>query len=482
MRRAASVVAAVALLGGCARVALEAPRTGATAGDELEAFASFVVVAHPDPFRFVTADAWGALVTEEATRLRADESPSDLTVGRAFQRVAASLHDSHMAVAQPAFQPGYEGAVSFLPFVVARVGDEVFVDASIAPLAVGTTIEVIDGRPIEAILEALSGLAIHDGVNDAARRRAVEDGFVPLYHLAFGMAPSYAITLRSSDGTVETATSSGISRDAYVGLGAQRRSSRMLGRTSELPWPTLERLERIDGATCHLRLPTFGVADTDDYEARLDTIVADAVTCTRLILDLRGNEGGYRTLGIALANHLVDVDYVQWSSSAVRILAIPPEHRAAVAPLFGSSLDRLDAYPRDESSGVHRLSGDPLAPRMTPESPRITAALALFVDGATDSAANELVLAVRSVRPDAILVGEEIGGGCVGHVGELPVSYTSPVFRVGVAMSLIRIEHVSVSGCADGHGLLPDLPVAYSADDFVTGTDPYRIAIASAWP
>lgn len=480
MRRLASIASALALVTACARPAGAPPRTGATAGDELEAFASFVRDVHPDPFRFVSADVFSAIVDDEASRLRAEETPGDLVVGRAFQRVAASLHDAHVAVAQPAYQPGYAGEVSFLPFVVAIVGDAVLVDAASDAVPDGTAVVTIDGEPIDAIRDAIAELAIYDGSSATARARVIAEQFVPLYHLVRGMRPSYAIVLRMPDGTLTSATWTGVSRDRIDELASTRRSDLMRGRTSGVSWPTLE---RIAPATCHLRLPSFGVADAADYEARLDAIVADAVSCARLFVDLRGNEGGYRTLGVALANHLVDVDYVQWRSSSVRVRAIPSEYRDAVAPLFGVSLDRLAAFPSEtDGDGVHRLDGDPLAGGMHPKTPRLTASLALFVDGATNSAANEFVLAIRSVRPDAVLIGEEIGGGCEGHVGELPVAYTTPSYGVSVAMSLIRIDHVAVDGCTSGRGLVPDVPVAYSGGDFVTGNDPYVVVASSLFP
>jgi C-terminal processing protease CtpA/Prc len=103
-----------------------------------------------------------------------------------------------------------------------------------------------------------------------------------------------------------------------------------------------------------------------------------------------------------------------------------------------------------------------------------------LVDGRTNSAANELVIALKHARPDAIIVGEEAGGACAEHVGELPTTWTTPTFGVTVLMSIIRLEHVSVPGCQPGRGLEPNVPVRYTRADFEAGRDPYEEAVRLA--
>lgn len=166
---------------------------------------------------------------------------------------------------------------------------------------------------------------------------------------------------------------------------------------------------------------------------------------------------------------------------AAFVEAVPRPFRERVTPLYGASLDLLRAYPGEAVDGLHVREGDPLAALMTPATPRLLARLAVFVDGHTNSAANELLLALRATRPDAVVLGEEVGGECERHVGELPVAYVTPVYGVAVALSLIRIEHAAVPGCQLGHGLTPDVPVSYTRGDFVDGRDPYVAALDAVW-
>ncbi|MCA9575467.1 MAG: hypothetical protein H6726_04615 [Sandaracinaceae bacterium] len=472
----------VLLLGpGCGARMPAATPSGATAAAELEDFAAFVEAVHPDPLRFVTRDDFAQVVAREAERLRSYPEPTELQVGVAFQRVAASLHDSHVAVAQPAYQLDRE--VSFVPLLIDSVEGELLVDASSlndGELPLGTALEAIDGHDAAAIRAAIGPLVIFEGTNDAARERVLSADFVPLFHLAFGMRPSYTLRLRLPDGGVmELVDVPGVGRDALTALGAQRRSHVMRGRAAD--GAVLPSVVVLDDGTRVVRLPSFGVADTAAFDARLDEVIAQLMDAERVVLDVRGNEGGFRTYGVALLNHLVDAPYTQWQRTAVRVRRIPQPFRERVMPLFGASLDLLRAYPAEAVDELHVREGDPLAALMAPASPRLPASLAVFVDGHTNSAANELLLALRATRPDAVVVGEEAGGECERHVGELPVAYVTPAFGVAVAMSLIRIEHVAVPGCALGHGVRPDVPVSYTRADFIAGQDPYVAALDVVW-
>lgn len=468
-----AAVLAVFLSASCAGTSTRIrARTGEGAADALRTFVAFVAAVHPDPHRFVDEATLDALVAREVDALASQASPTELEVGRAFTRVAAAYHDAHMAVALPSFRTG--GNLTVLPLAVALVEDAVFVDASTPEVPLGTTVTAIDGTPITDVLGALAPLAVYEGENAAARRRAIEDGFTRLHALAFGASPTYAVTLRADDGTERVETWPAIGLDAYAALARTRRSRPQRGDASG-PQPTLRLRE--DG-TAILRMATFGVVDEGAYRARLAEHVAALASAARVVVDLRGNEGGYRTLGVALANHLVTAPYAQWQRYAVRVRAIPAAFEDLVAPAFGASLEPLATFPPETTGGLHVLEGDPLAALMQPASPHIRGQLFVLVDARTNSAANELAIALRVSRPDAVFVGEEIGGECARHVGEVPVTFTSPAYGVVALLSLVRIEHVETPGCAIGHGLLPDVAVTCDRACFLAGRDPYLDAIA----
>ena len=76
---------------------------------------------------------------------------------------------------------------------------------------------------------------------------------------------------------------------------------------------------------------------------------------------------------------------------------------------------------------------------------------------------------------DVRTIGTETQGGCKRHSGEIPILIkmkTAPI-GLGLLMSLLDIELVKTSNCETGRGIVADIPIHYSADDFHHGIDPF---------
>lgn len=448
------------------------PRTGATAAQELIALHELLRDVHPDLHRFVSEEALAALVAAEAERLRGLPAPTSLAVTRAYTRVVAAVHDAHMRSGLP----DDVATDSVLPIEVEIIGDAVFLDACTVPFARGATVVSIDGTPITSIRTTLSELAVYEGLNEAAHVRALRDDFVRLYLIAYGARDAYTITWRTPEGPEVTRTLEGVAPGA---LRFARLSGGVRGMREPPGLPTLTS-EGEDGPRI-LTLPTFSGQDRAGFSRRIDEVARALEQATELVIDLRGNEGGFRDRGALLLDHFATEPYALWQRTAVRVREIPRRYRSVLAPAFGIPTDFLRAHPTVRAGDLYVREGDPLAETFRPREPHLSPKLAVIVDARVNSAANELALALRAMRPDAVFVGEEIGGECERHVGEVPVEYTSPTFGVRVLLSLVRIEHAAVPGCELGHGLRPDVPVTYTPEDFIDDIDPFRAAALAAF-
>lgn len=485
------VVLLASLAAGLAACGASSPAL--SAGEDLRELARFLEAAHPRPHATTDAAALEALVEQEAARLDALPAPDDLEVGLSFHRVLARLGDGHLAVALPLFQNG-AAPLPLLPVLPKRVGATVYVDAAAPELATalpaGTELLAIDGVAIDEIWSTLEALVLVDANAPTARRAALERGFARHYHLAYGIRPSYLLRIRRPSAADETITVAGVDRAALSALAAHRLSAPLGGPQpadpAQPPWPFLQ---RVDASTVLLRLPSFGISDQPEYARRIDAIFAElsssagATARDTLILDVRGNEGGLRTHGIAVLNHVLAQPYAQWAAMAARVLRVPEAFRARVDFAYvpeAALAERFAAAPQQDGRRV--FTGDPLAAMMQPRGPGYPGRVVAFVDGTTASAAAEMLAALRASRPGAIFIGEESGGECRGHVGELPVLYTSPARRIVVLISLIELTHVATAGCQPGHGFAPDVAISYDAADYLAGRDPYLRAVAALPP
>jgi C-terminal processing protease CtpA/Prc len=335
----------------------------------------------------------------------------------------------------------------------------------------------IDGEPLERVLARLEPLIIADGVGAQPRARLLERDFARLYPLVYGLKPRYRLGLRDAAGAVAEIELDGATRDEAVALRASRRSAPVWGaparETAQLPF-----LLNMSNDVMWVRMPSFGSPDQASYAARVEALVEGLGSARALVIDLRGNEGGLRTHGVALLNHVLGAPYTQWRGMSARVRRIPAAHAGRVSGSFGADVRALEGFPAPGADGVSRVEGDPLAARMRPVGAAFEGRVVVLADGLTNSAANELIVALKHARPDVLLVGEEVGGACGEHVGELPILWRAPSHGVVALLSLLRLEHVTVEGCKPGRGLLPDVAVVYTAAAFDSGEDPYVEAVA----
>ena len=470
-------------------VAVGCGRANPSSGDELLRFGRFLRDVHPDVHRFVTRDALDAILENEATVLDALEDGGgapgtaphevELRTARGYQRVLAAVRDAHLALALPSGQPGAPDPLPLLPVLVRWVEDRGFVDAATAPWPRGTEVLAIDGVALATIRAEIEPLIVADGENPDARAATLHREFTKLYHLAFGARRRYEVSVRLPDGTRDTRTLDAVERDGLGSLQAVRHSAVVGDAVSpgqsagEPAWPWLIREE----ARSILRVPTFGIADMDAFTVRVDAAFADVDPALPLILDLRGNEGGFRTGAIAILQHLLAEPYTEWVRVQAKVRRMPRAHRARTDLLFGDEAGWRALFRDPPVDGLYAYEGDPLAQLMTGGDEVFEGEVVVLVDGATNSAANELVLTLRHHRPSIRIVGEEIGGECAQHTGELPVVYGPVGSDVRMLVSVFRITHLPVPGCRVGRGLMPDVAVRYTVDDFLAGRDPFLAAL-----
>ncbi|MEM7417728.1 MAG: S41 family peptidase [Gemmatimonadota bacterium] len=437
---------------------------------DLHDLLALVESVHPDPYRYVSEAVLAGRAEREAELLDAMESATDLDVARGMHRVLSLVGDSHFAVALPSFQPGVRPGPFLLPMLPRKVGERILVDASIPAFPRGTELIELQGQPIEDVWTELSSLALVDGDRPAARRARVERDFTLHFHLGFGTDSTYSMRVRLPDGEEQIIALDPVTPTELGALSRGRVSAPSRGAPPQgLPaYPWLVDAPR--GAKL-LRMPTFGVADQAAYRDRVDALFASLQGAEPLVLDLRGNDGGFRTNGIAVLEHLIDGDYAQWVNIATRTREIPGALRARVTFPF-SAPDVLATFPGERAGELWRFEGDPFSDQMRGSKPHHAGPVVVFADDATNSAAVEMIVALRAARADVVVIGTETIGECGRHIGEIPILFTGRT-DVRVLMSVAAIEHVPTRGCEPGRGVVPDVEVRYSEADFMEGVDPF---------
>ncbi|MEO1480768.1 MAG: S41 family peptidase [Myxococcota bacterium] len=430
----------------------------------LEMRVDFLRSVHPSLERTLTAEDLDRLVAGAQ-----DAQPSHaLGAVRALRRVLAGIGDAHLLTELPLPPPGEQ---SFVPFLVKEVAGVYLVDAAEGGIEVGSKVMSLNGIAIDALMERLALLASVDSARPTVRWAEAERRFAELVRVELGPLARWTVELETRAGETQRRTVPGVSLERMAALEQARRSAPFWGARGQA-LPTVTAHENFSV----LRLLSFPLANREIYLAEVEAIAPELRAATHLAIDLRGNEGGDRSLGVAIARHLIGKRFTQWQRVKARVREIEDRHRDFVTFPVGNP-STLSGFPGTPADGGWVYEGDPLASTMTPAAEEFPGRITLLVDDATNSAAVEFAVALLARHPRVSVVGRETQGECGWHMGQLPVVYGDGAWPAMV-VSLFEIELVSYAGCRERRGIEPDQPVEYTQADFDEGVDPYLKRVA----
>jgi hypothetical protein len=259
---------------------------------DLDGALAFIEAVHPRPSQ-VDLVAARAAVRVEAERRDLRTSPSFTDRVRGATLTVGALGDAHVVVGTP--PRDVDGVVPLLPVVL---DGRVYVDAFVHDVPKGTILRALEGRPVTAWLTDLEAMTSVDGGRSDARRAQAVRSFASLMYRYLGPRTVWTIETEAPDGTVQTWTEPGVNLADARNLATTRVSAPQWGPPSPGPWPTWT---RVDEQTAHLRLTGFGTREVDTWVSMLDAGFSDLEGSETVVVDLRGNAGGFRDLGVAVA-------------------------------------------------------------------------------------------------------------------------------------------------------------------------------------
>ena len=338
----------------------------------------------------------------------------------AIERMLVDLNDGHTGVTPPLARNGgcFFGATQEIggQAVVVQVGGE----GLEAGLTIGSTVLTVDGDPLTEALEAVDPRLLLGSTSRQRRSHA----FQFLLHTPFGTA---------RDVTFETP--SGERREATLICPQDRAAAADTDRGGDI-WDLLVPVarreivsRRLPSGVGYIRVPTFGTDLVSEFDAALN----EMLDAPGLILDLRGNGGGNSAYADQMAGRLLSEPF---------------------------------AYGRDTYAArlPTRAWRKWMTFRVTPREPVYTGPVVVIVDTSTFSSAEQfLVSLVDSGRVQT--VGRATGGGSGNPTvfrlpGERDVRFSTANF--------IRNDGTPIEGV----GIVPDVPVSWSVEDFRQGRDP----------
>jgi len=353
-----------------------------------------------------------------------------------------------------------------LPFQVRMIQRRMLVTASNdAAVAVHDEVLSVDDRSVEALIAALLPYLRADGSSDGKRLAQLThnaeggalDRLLPLLYPP--QAGRYRLRLRKADGQVREV--------AVAGQPVARRDA-ALTAAGLAPEDQRWRLD-INGRVAVMTLPTFALWKDDfDWKGFFDESFAklQRERVSRLILDVRQNEGGDAEIERTLVAHLIDAPYTLPTGHLRYAYERVPYELARFLDTWDFGFfDRTGKVQRRDDG--HWEPRDPIAAtRIVPRSPTFHGKVFALIGPRMSSAGFLLARDLKATHA-AMLIGEPTGGNRRGLNGGELAWLTLPYSGAAVDIPL----QATVYDDQPDAGIEPDFFVPPTVEEVLKGED-----------
>lgn len=421
-----------------------------------------LVDLHPGLYRYATPAQLDAGFAAAQAEVASGASRTQLYL--LATRLAAAVRCGHTWT-NPSNQPPAVQALlgrQTLPLLLRFVEGRIVVAASAsAAVPAGSELLAIDGRTPADIARALLPYLRADGSSDGKRLAQLDDdanggAMQRLFPLLFPPGPHGWRLRLDGDREVSVPAMTATEREQALQAGGWR--------APDPAW----RL-RVHGASAVLTLPTFAFWDRKfDGAAFLDRAFDELRErgISRLVIDLRANEGGDDALGRALLAHLISAPYRQPGSRRESAYERVPYALARYLDTWDFGFFDRTGQVTPTSGRNWRLPDSP--PRVVEPVARPFQGRVVALVGPQNSSAGFLLARDLKASGAATLLGQPTGGNLRGLNGGQLAWITLPAS--GVAVDIPLLAHFSPGEPPDA-GVQPDVVMRPRWLDVAAGVD-----------
>ncbi|MEM9055515.1 MAG: S41 family peptidase, partial [Pseudomonadota bacterium] len=363
------------------------------------------------------------------------------------------------------------GPRRLLPFHFRWIGDQMVVlgDPYNEALLAGSIVKKVDGVPSAAILESLLPMAHADGSNDDKRRALMSvpgTGTWPMFDLYYDLIFKLGNTV-----TIEATSPAGESAEFLlptVDIEA-RRANGLLTLKPDPMAPVWTSSTANEGKTRIITMPTWATYKTKwDWEGwlrgQLGEILSDGTT--GLVIDLRGNEGGFNIGEGMLPAFIQEPLTVPKNQELVRFASAPEDMRPLLNTWNKSFFEIGKGGKRVNDRFIELNPYREVTIQPMPQT--FGGKVVVLIDADNSSATFSFARQLRAAGV-ARLIGEPTGGNRRGINGGAYFFTRLP--ESGIEYDIPLIGYYPQGEEPDA-GLVPDEIITRTAQDIASGRDP----------
>lgn len=416
--------------------------------------------SHPALYKFTSKQSMDSIFL--ATELKINRDMSEREFFIVLGPMISAVKCGHTR-----YRPSKEFLKTFsesgkvFPFDIKISEDRIFVlrnysaDSTIVP---GTEITLINGLSASVILSELYELFSADGNNLTKKYRGVEGGFDIFYYLLKGEQKEFRIAVKRGNSVINS---------ELIVSSITRKEKKALKQKLNLNEQGTY-LSILNKSTASLVVKSFDSNQLNrqlgDYEHWVDSVfvVLQKSKINNLIIDLRGNEGGYSMNAFYLFSYIATSHFAMLNPAVFKT--------DKKLSYFGDE-DISDWYefkPDGENRFIWSNDDSGWLGTGTPKVNAFTGNICVLTDGGTFSSGGFFTALVRYYKR-GIVVGEESGGNLVCNDSHGTLNLPNSHLEVHIARATWGLNLPGYE--YSGRGIVPDKELSTSMENLIKGND-----------
>ncbi|NGF75505.1 hypothetical protein G5B10_06405 [Fluviicola sp. SGL-29] len=392
------------------------------------------------------------------------DSISELQLHQLVRIYLARIGCGHtVAIPSEASYAYFRADYAFIPFDIYYVEGKMYIkELHVDGMdeLTGAELISIEQKPVTEIIQELKQIQPRDGWHESFIDYNIQDNFRTYYRFLYGHKPTYEVEYKQKGNTGK------IILPAETTL-PQKEEKRQLPDTTrwkltkEFTHAELYQFKR-DSKWNMLRVKSFNTRTfKKTYKAIFKEI--DETGADHLVVDLRGNGGGYFPNGNYFLRYFMreKFSYHFYESDRKKSKdVLQPESKNALTKfLFTLIPDRKDK----QGYRTNSLTYKPIRKHA------FNGSVFVLTNGGTFSMASSVASYLKH-KTEAQFIGTETGGGDEGSNGILMSWFVLPASQIRVMIPFFHVDH-AFPGVEKGRGVLPHVAIDYSIDDLLQQKD-----------
>ena len=415
---------------------------------------------HPAYKVFISENEYKLLVKETLENLNTEQT--ELEFQNEMRRFLKKIGCGHTS-AKPSTQ--WYQMLRFdqriLPFKVFLVKEKAYIRYSTVAdslLKFGTEIISINDVPVSEILTNMKAIQEVDGYSKSYEQKRVEKLFQTYHLFLYGLHDEFNIEFLNDQNENEQLTikSNPSNGSNLVKLNSPDDSDL---KSSGSKFYLIDKLD-------HTALLDINSFPTGKFKAYYKQVfkMADDNDIQNLIIDLRGNGGGYFPNATNLLRYLMPEKYSLSFSRPKN--KIKKNKHLQLSPIDKTTKALFNLIPDRNKQDPDRNFELRFKPK---KKNHFDGKIYLLTDGATFSMSSYVTTKLKHYT-DCTIIGQETGGGEKGSYALLWYKLRLPESEVQVSIPYYFLDH-AVEPTLKGRGVMPDYPIEYDYDEIFLRID-----------